>query len=532
MQRGLAAALLLALLAASGVAHARMKAGPNVVSAHHRLRTPGGPLDGVSVPAAAAYSFRKLVSAYTGSAVKLRRTTGGTSDIGFTAGGDFDTAAATTFCAATTCFLDTWYDQSGNGAHLPQATPANQPAYVADCGAGKPCARNTLGTGQGMGLAGVTPAGVTSISTVARQAVRGSGNCVELSDNLNQVLQQVTDFATLSNNSVAFNAPSTGLAWHAHIGVMNGAASVLAVDGTETAGTVTGVTTGGALYFVGGTGSTCDNAEMVLWRDYALSPAERTALTQNQRNYWIPQVVGIANPAAAYSFRKIVSIYGGPAVKLRRTTGGTQDIGFAGNDFDSAAAATFCAATTCFLDTWYDQSSNARHMVQATPANQPAYVADCGDGKPCLRTTLGSAQQVAFVSLASSATFTISLVAKTQTRGSGECGYAFINNNFMNPSVDSIGLSNGSASFFMPAATTVWHAYIGVFAGASSLIRVDAAETTGSVAPKLPPISWAVYGGTGATCDEREWALWDNYILTAGERAALQTNQKSFWGTP
>ena len=87
-----------------------------------------------------------------------------------------------------------------------------------------------------------------------------------------------------------------------------------------------------------------------------------------------------ATPAAAYSLRKLKSTYAGPGIKLRRATGGTQDIGFlgfsgfTGAPLDVAAATAFCAATTCFVDTFYDQSGAAQHLVQATAANQPQLV--------------------------------------------------------------------------------------------------------------------------------------------------------------
>jgi hypothetical protein len=82
--------------------------------------------------AGAAYGFRKLRAAYGGSAVRIRESgSNGEADIGFTAGGDFDTAAAATHIGANTGFIVTWYDQSGNGLDITQATAANQPTYSA-----------------------------------------------------------------------------------------------------------------------------------------------------------------------------------------------------------------------------------------------------------------------------------------------------------------------------------------------------------------------------------------------------------------
>lgn len=81
--------------------------------------------------ASAAYSVRKLRSAYTGSAIRVRRSSDNTEqDIGFTALGNLNTTALTTFCSGTNGFVTTWYDQSGNARNVTQTTAANQPQIV------------------------------------------------------------------------------------------------------------------------------------------------------------------------------------------------------------------------------------------------------------------------------------------------------------------------------------------------------------------------------------------------------------------
>ncbi|MFR9807050.1 sialate O-acetylesterase [Pseudonocardia sp. RS010] len=88
-------------------------------------------LTAVGTGAYGAYGLRKLKSDYSGSAVKVRRSSDNTTlDIGFTAQGDLDTAALLTFCGANSGFVDTIYDQSGNTRHLAQATAAAQPQIV------------------------------------------------------------------------------------------------------------------------------------------------------------------------------------------------------------------------------------------------------------------------------------------------------------------------------------------------------------------------------------------------------------------
>jgi Alpha-L-arabinofuranosidase B, catalytic/Polysaccharide lyase len=81
--------------------------------------------------AVAAYSFRKVRTAYTGAAVQLRRASDGAkSDIGFTAAGNFDAASAAMICASSKCAIAIWYDQSGNGNDLVQPDIAQQWQYI------------------------------------------------------------------------------------------------------------------------------------------------------------------------------------------------------------------------------------------------------------------------------------------------------------------------------------------------------------------------------------------------------------------
>ena len=83
--------------------------------------------------AAAAYSVRKLRTAYTGSAIRVRRTDLTESDIGFTSAGNLDTTALLAFTgtgALDNGFITTWYDQSGNGRDATQTTAINQPQIV------------------------------------------------------------------------------------------------------------------------------------------------------------------------------------------------------------------------------------------------------------------------------------------------------------------------------------------------------------------------------------------------------------------
>jgi hypothetical protein len=85
-----------------------------------------------NVPGAqAAFSPRKLSSSYSGPALRVRRSSDNAeSDIGFNASGDLDTAALLAFIGANSGFINTFYDQTGGGAHYTQGTTGSQPRIV------------------------------------------------------------------------------------------------------------------------------------------------------------------------------------------------------------------------------------------------------------------------------------------------------------------------------------------------------------------------------------------------------------------
>jgi hypothetical protein len=78
--------------------------------------------------AAVAYSLRKLRNAYSGNAIRVRRSSDNAEqDIGFI-GNLLDTASLLTFCGVGNGFVTTWYDQSvnNNNASIPTASSQAQ----------------------------------------------------------------------------------------------------------------------------------------------------------------------------------------------------------------------------------------------------------------------------------------------------------------------------------------------------------------------------------------------------------------------
>jgi hypothetical protein len=82
-------------------------------------------------PSSVAYSLRKLRTAYTGSAIRVRRSSDNNEqDIGFDGSGVLNTATLLSFCGAGDGFVTTWYDQSGNGINATQTSATSQPQVV------------------------------------------------------------------------------------------------------------------------------------------------------------------------------------------------------------------------------------------------------------------------------------------------------------------------------------------------------------------------------------------------------------------
>lgn len=88
-------------------------------------------LDDYTADTKVGYSVRKLRASYTGNCMRVRRASDNTEqDIGFV-NNVLDTASLATFAAATDAYVTTWYDQTGNGSNMTQASSNAQPQIVA-----------------------------------------------------------------------------------------------------------------------------------------------------------------------------------------------------------------------------------------------------------------------------------------------------------------------------------------------------------------------------------------------------------------
>jgi hypothetical protein len=525
---------LAALLVTAGAAEARMH---HPYRGHRIVAAASGPLDTFAQPSG-AYSFRRLRTAYSGFAVKLQRVDTTTQDIGFV-GNDFDTAAATAFCT-TACTINTWYDQSGNARHLTQATAANQPQLVLGCIGTRPCAEFTDVSVINAG--NVTGTVTASFSAVANKTV-GTGSSIFFRQNGNAGNRITAETATLwlcrGGTSGNVNRATTLNTWHVGQCVVNGASSSLTLDGATTAGTTVGITTNAAYGMTGTAAQVHRIGEAVAWDTYLLTPAEIAALSENQRDYWIPHTLdAFVAPSGAYSFRKLKSTYSGPAIRIRRASDNLEtDIDFLGyvpglgSPWDEAAANAHCAATSCFVKTWYDQSGAARDLTNATTSTQPQLIFSCNGSLPCLETVSGSTLSGPNVT---PATGVVSLAAVyNRTVGTAQC-QLIRQNAANNRIVTRAGAAGASALSAVGTIATViteaaWHSVVAVINGATSSITGDTGTPgTGSVTGNVTMGVVSLQGAAATTCRQNEAIVWDNYVITASETTALIQNQRSY----
>lgn len=79
-------------------------------------------------------------------------------------------------------------------------------------------------------------------------------------------------------------------------------------------------------------------------------------------------------PRVAYSLRRVIST-AALAIRVRRSSDNAQqDIGFVGDNLDTAALAAFVGSDSAFVTTFYDQTTTGINLVQATATSQPRIV--------------------------------------------------------------------------------------------------------------------------------------------------------------
>jgi hypothetical protein len=253
--------------------------------------------------AIAAYSLRKLRTAYTGPAVRVQRSSDGAQqDIGFNVLNNFDSVTLATFCGAGSGSVVTWYDQSGNANNATQTIFSLMPEIYF---LGVPVTANLKPALQ-YRLFGYLKA---SLATGAGNGIRyiSSYNVYSNSPNLNLVgyiaNEQGTDEGILTGgtlsgitgygiaratNSLYSNNETIGIA------LKLGSVTINTVDNVFVNGTLAATgTTGGVISFMnlmGGTSNTAQQTNAGAYSEFIFynsdQSANRTGIESNINSFY------------------------------------------------------------------------------------------------------------------------------------------------------------------------------------------------------------------------------------------------------
>jgi hypothetical protein len=231
----------------------------------------------------------------------------------------------------------------------------------------------------------------------------------------------------------------------------------------------------------------------------------------------------------AYSMRKLRDAYAGSAIRIRRSSDDTeQDIGFSGENLDTAAITTFVGANNAFVTKWYDQSGNADDAVQATTANQPRIVnagtIDTRNGLPAALWPTNNNFEL--VSASSFTAKEIAAIVATSDAGPNFTGYECVlvgvlgENGVFGTAFDvtySSGLTNKSVNNDSNTAL-----FNGVLHQVNCNDSAAISFTHANIGGASLGAQWLGWIG-----EDIAWAS----QLSSGQRSTLYDNQKAYWGT-
>ena len=375
--------------------------------------------------AAAAYSLRKLNSSYTGSAIRVRRSSDNTEqNIGFSSNGVLDTTALMSFVGVGSGMVTTWYDQSGNAKNAVQTTASNQPQVVINgvlvTQNGKPSVYfnqdilliNRIFSTSNFSVFALASgsSGQTDTTLLAQHnGTPDNGRTVFISPN--NELAPYDKLKTFFNNGTSYSIKSDVSVFNGSMSLINvnsdGNGNVYQFVNSSMVGSLAGtswtplnISTTIGNYLMNGTTTAYIGyiGEIVCYTTNKLT--NRVAIESNINAYYsaynqyssVSTILDTYSAAsAAYSLRKLKSSYTGSAIRVRRSSDNTeQNIGFdTDGGLDTSALLSFVGSGNGFVTTWYDQSGNGKNALQTTASNQP-FIVSAGsiytlNGKPIIR---------------------------------------------------------------------------------------------------------------------------------------------------
>jgi hypothetical protein len=203
-------------------------------------------------------------------------------------------------------------------------------------------------------------------------------------------------------------------------------------------------------------------------------------------------------------------------------------------------AASFCNATTCAINTRYNQLGTGTQPdeIQLTSALRPTLTFNClNTTLPCI--TYGGTQFISTVFTSRNQPFTISAVGKTTSSGAEQYLFSFYAGSGAGIlSFDEGGTTSNTRLYCggdanVSATDGQFWPFVGVCNGGSSVLNVGGTEATGSgtTATSTIEASGADGGGNSfLTGSDTEAVFWPS-AATAGERTAICHNQRLYFAT-
>jgi hypothetical protein len=502
------------------------------------------------------------------NAVRVRRASDNAEqDVALTASCGLTDVSAT-FCASTTCFVKTLYDQSGNGNDITQTTSASQPQLVYSCNGSLPC-MTFDGTDDFWGPVTTTPAPANPLtaSAVAMRnlAGRGGTNYVFAIDVAGAMGWLGDDQLFIDN--VELTATATDAAWHALQSVYvahDAGASTINVDGTETTGVI-GFDVAFPNLYIGIFADSVSGplngkiSEFGFW-NVQFTSTQQHDVCANQQSYWstpacaaAPTYAGpgdVMGTATAWHGLRCYSAANAStnAIRIRRASDNTEtNVALTASCNLTDVSGTFCSGTTCFVKTMYDQTGNGNDLTQATNSKQPQLSFSCIGSKPCMLFVLANSTILESSTLPTvSQPMTLSSVDRRDVNPSAFTSIYGATSSPESSDRPIHGYTNTSGIAFCyagslgsqssTASDSVWHSLQTVFNGASSIIGSDSSiNTTDCGTGAFTGTSKLGFGGETITpqyMDGKgvEAGLWPRGYSASG-LTALCRNQQSYWGS-
>lgn len=258
-----------------------------------------------------------------------------------------------------------------------------------------------------------------------------------------------------------------------------------------------------------------------------------------------------SGPYAVYSVRKAVPTYSGNAFQMARDSdGSTLNLGFVGDEYDTASAITFASGTTGRVKSLYDQSGNGRDIATGGWLTNPIIVsggvAFTRGGKLAWNWN-SETQQFNLPAAMGTSAFTVGVVAYNTTTGGSPrtlVGGVFAGAPQLlvaNVPPASIYLNRQNQAVLITSSLSVsvgLHTFLlcGGTSASDQIVGLDGSEQTGggtgSYTQGLRALGMKTDTATEIWNDGITKFIFYDRILSAAERAALQANQKAYFGTP